>query len=260
MADYAHAAPDGEIAYVDEQPGVSSPSCERRGLYDGTLDRSSPPTHGEDAGRHGGWWHGTTIYDEQIAVPLVVKPRVASAGESPMPVSTSLDVAPTIHRAVGLAPAPTMQIVSCALRRSHGAAETAAEQAASRGRRASATRRTARSVAPSPAITTRDDGHLAARRPGEREDDRGRGRPSRRRWPRGAQTARAAARATLDVARRRTALNGARDTRTEDSTDWGWRDHADGATRRRDDATRQRSDHHQNDAAATAGASRRSAA
>jgi arylsulfatase A-like enzyme len=35
--------------------------------------------HGEEFHEHGGWWHGTTLYDEQIGVPLIVKPRAGGA-------------------------------------------------------------------------------------------------------------------------------------------------------------------------------------
>ena len=45
----------------------------RRGLYDNTLIVLTAD-HGEEFHEHGGWWHGTTLYDEQIGVPLIVKP------------------------------------------------------------------------------------------------------------------------------------------------------------------------------------------
>jgi hypothetical protein len=37
--------------------------------------------HGEEFGDHGGFWHGTTLYDEQVHVPLYVKlPKERRAG------------------------------------------------------------------------------------------------------------------------------------------------------------------------------------
>jgi arylsulfatase A-like enzyme len=66
--------------------------------------------HGEEFHEHGGWWHGTTLYDEQIGVPLIVKPpRGGAAGRVVDEFVTSLDIAPTILRAVGLPPPVTMQ-------------------------------------------------------------------------------------------------------------------------------------------------------
>src|SRR5207302_8432468 len=62
--------------------------------------------HGEEFQEHGGWWHGTTLYDEQIHVPLLVKPPGNSvAGRVIEELATSLDIAPTIVAAAG-APVP----------------------------------------------------------------------------------------------------------------------------------------------------------
>jgi arylsulfatase A-like enzyme len=108
MADTLRRAYDGEIAYLDEQLGRLVAGLERRGLYDGTLVVLTAD-HGEELHEHGGWWHGTTLYDEQLRVPLVVKPVRGVTGRVVDELATSLDVAPTILRAVGLAPAPTMQ-------------------------------------------------------------------------------------------------------------------------------------------------------
>jgi arylsulfatase A-like enzyme len=60
--------------------------------------------HGEEFHEHGGWWHGTTLYDEQLAVPLIVKPpRGGATGVVNDAMVSSLDVTPTIIKAAGLA-------------------------------------------------------------------------------------------------------------------------------------------------------------
>jgi len=53
--------------------------------------------HGEEFGEHGGLRHGQTLYQEQIHVPLVIKPPrgVAKSGTVGIAVSTA-DIAPTI--------------------------------------------------------------------------------------------------------------------------------------------------------------------
>src|SRR5207253_3039064 len=94
--------------YVDVHLGVLFDDFRRRGLYDQTLVVLTAD-HGEEFHEHGGWWHGTTLYDEQIHVPLIVKPPGAhgpgpagGAGRVLDELATSLDIAPTILAAAGL--------------------------------------------------------------------------------------------------------------------------------------------------------------
>lgn len=81
-----------------------------RGDYDNTLV-ALVADHGEEFYEHGGWWHGTTLFEEQIHVPLIVKrPRESRAGQrDPRPAMT-IDVAPTLLAAAAAPP----------LRDSHG--------------------------------------------------------------------------------------------------------------------------------------------
>jgi arylsulfatase A-like enzyme len=66
--------------------------------------------HGEEFHEHGGWWHGTTLYDEQTNVPLVIKPaRGGAAGRVEEALVGSIDIAPTVLRAAGLPIPPTVQ-------------------------------------------------------------------------------------------------------------------------------------------------------
>jgi hypothetical protein len=58
--------------------------------------------HGEEFGEHGGRYHGTTVYEEQVRVPLVVVgPGVASGRRVPTVVQT-IDLLPTALSALGI--------------------------------------------------------------------------------------------------------------------------------------------------------------
>src|SRR5262245_7758209 len=98
---------DGEIAYLDTHLGRLFGELKRRGLYDKTLIVLTAD-HGEEFHEHGGWWHGTTLYDEQIHVPLVLKPPAGGArGRVVEELTTSLDIAPTIIARAGI-PVPSV--------------------------------------------------------------------------------------------------------------------------------------------------------
>ncbi len=72
------------------------------GLYDKSLIVLTAD-HGEEFQEHGGWWHGQTLYQEQIAVPLIIKyPEALQAGTVVTDLARSLDIAPTILDAAGL--------------------------------------------------------------------------------------------------------------------------------------------------------------
>jgi arylsulfatase A-like enzyme len=64
--------------------------------------------HGEEFREHGGWWHGTTLYEEAVHVPLIIK-RAGSAnsGERRADPARSVDIAPTLMAAGGVPVAPS---------------------------------------------------------------------------------------------------------------------------------------------------------
>jgi arylsulfatase A-like enzyme len=100
---------DGEVRYLDEHLGRLVAGLRERGFYDDTIIVLTSD-HGEEFHEHGGWWHGTTLYDEQTHVPLVVKPaRGGARGVVVETMTTHLDVAPTILAAVGAPVPPVMQ-------------------------------------------------------------------------------------------------------------------------------------------------------
>jgi arylsulfatase A-like enzyme/uncharacterized membrane protein YbhN (UPF0104 family) len=100
----------GEIEYFDTRFGELLAELERRGLYDDTLIVLTAD-HGEEFHDHGGWWHGLTLYDEQIAVPLLAKwPANARPAPARWPAQVRLvDLAPTLLGAAGAAAPPGVQ-------------------------------------------------------------------------------------------------------------------------------------------------------
>jgi arylsulfatase A-like enzyme len=106
---------DGEVRYFDEHLGRLIDGLRARGLYDDTII-VLVADHGEEFHEHGGWWHGTTLYDEQTHVPLIIKPaRGGAHGVVVDTMTRNLDVAPTILAAVGAPVPPAMQGKALAL-------------------------------------------------------------------------------------------------------------------------------------------------
>ncbi len=101
----------GEIEYLDGNFGKLIAKLEADGLYDDTVIVLTAD-HGEEFHEHGGFWHGLTLYDEQIQVPLLIKwargvdgPRDgADSG-----IARLIDVGPTILGTAGIEVPDTMQ-------------------------------------------------------------------------------------------------------------------------------------------------------
>ena len=95
-ADRLRTLYDGEITFWDEHFGKLLASLKSKGLYD-DLTIVVTADHGEEFMDHGGFWHGTTLYDEQIHVPLFVKlPKGERAGTSVSHWVESVDIMPTL--------------------------------------------------------------------------------------------------------------------------------------------------------------------
>ena len=95
----------GEIEYLDANFGKLLAKLEAKGLYDDTVIVLTAD-HGEEFNEHGGFWHGLTLYDEQIHVPLLIKWAKAggSADEGAASgIARLIDVGPTL---LGLAGVP----------------------------------------------------------------------------------------------------------------------------------------------------------
>jgi arylsulfatase A-like enzyme/uncharacterized membrane protein YbhN (UPF0104 family) len=87
---------DGEIEFWDGHFGALIAELKKRNLYD-ALTIVVTADHGEEFMEHGGFWHGTTLYDEQLHVPLYVKlPNGERAGTKLSHWVESVDVLPTL--------------------------------------------------------------------------------------------------------------------------------------------------------------------
>jgi arylsulfatase A-like enzyme/uncharacterized membrane protein YbhN (UPF0104 family) len=107
----------GEIEYLDRNFARLLEKVRELGLWDRTLIVLTSD-HGEEFQDHGGFWHGLTLYDEQVRVPLIVK----WAGPGPRPADGApghpvglLDVAPTLLARAGAAVPPSFQGVDLAI-------------------------------------------------------------------------------------------------------------------------------------------------
>jgi arylsulfatase A-like enzyme/uncharacterized membrane protein YbhN (UPF0104 family) len=93
---------DGEISFWDESFGQLMAALKERGLYDDmTIVVTSD--HGEEFFEHGGYWHGTTLYDEALHVPLLVKlPGNEIRNTVVKHLVQSIDLMPSLLRIAGL--------------------------------------------------------------------------------------------------------------------------------------------------------------
>jgi len=88
----------GEIGYLDEQFGRLLQKLRELGIYDDTVI-VLVSDHGEEFQDHGGWWHGLTLYEEQMRVPMLVKWKKGERGaprDGRGPVRGLIDIAPTL--------------------------------------------------------------------------------------------------------------------------------------------------------------------
>lgn len=96
-----------EIEHMDRKLADFVDWLKANGHYDDTVIVITAD-HGEEFGEHGGFWHGTTLYEEQTHVPLIVKlAKNDLAGTRAGWQARLIDVAPTLTKLVGLAPADT---------------------------------------------------------------------------------------------------------------------------------------------------------
>jgi arylsulfatase A-like enzyme/uncharacterized membrane protein YbhN (UPF0104 family) len=105
IAGELHELYRGEVEYLDVNFGKLLAKLEAEGLYEDTVIILTSD-HGEEFNEHGGFWHGLTLYDEQIRVPLLIK--WARDGDSAdqgadSGIARLIDVGPTI---LGLASLP----------------------------------------------------------------------------------------------------------------------------------------------------------
>jgi arylsulfatase A-like enzyme len=94
-----------DASYLDGYLDTLFSRFKSLGLYDDSVIAVTAD-HGEEFQDHGGWWHGTSLYQEQVHVPLIVKrAHEERGGTVESGIARSLDIAPTLMAAAGL-PAP----------------------------------------------------------------------------------------------------------------------------------------------------------
>ncbi len=101
----------GEIEYLDANVGTLLSKLRELGLFENALIALTSD-HGEEFNEHGGFWHGLTLYEEQIHVPLLIKWPAGLANTPPAAATRLaglLDVAPTLLRSAGVAVPAAMQ-------------------------------------------------------------------------------------------------------------------------------------------------------
>ncbi|HJM43621.1 MAG: sulfatase [Nitrospinota bacterium] len=85
-----------EVRYLDTHIGKLIEYLKVRGLYDDSLIILTSD-HGEEFFEHNGWWHGTSLFEEQVRVPLIIKfPKGENAGKVHRGVVRLLDVPQTV--------------------------------------------------------------------------------------------------------------------------------------------------------------------
>jgi arylsulfatase A-like enzyme len=95
-ADALKALYRNEVKWVDTELGKFFDWMRQQEAWDDTLVVLTAD-HGEEFQEHGGWWHGITLYDEQIHVPLIMKPPGKDMAGARVPWQVrEIDVAPTI--------------------------------------------------------------------------------------------------------------------------------------------------------------------
>lgn len=100
-AAWLRALYEAELRYVDDRVGRVLDALRRSGRFDEALIVVASD-HGEEFFEHGGTAHGWTLYEEQLRVPLLIKPPGSRKGlRVDAPVGT-IDVAPTVLELAGV--------------------------------------------------------------------------------------------------------------------------------------------------------------
>ena len=89
---------DSEIASADD--AIGAVVREIRSVRPGAIVIATAD-HGEEFGEHGGRYHGTTVFEEQVRVPLLVDGPGVAPGTIPAAVQT-IDLLPTVLSALGI--------------------------------------------------------------------------------------------------------------------------------------------------------------
>ena len=101
MAKIFHDAYLDDVQRFDQSFAQLLDGLNKRGLLD-KVHVVLTSDHGEEFGEHGGYYHGQTLYEEMLNIPLVISgPAVTPARRSD--IARQVDIAPTIAGLFGLA-------------------------------------------------------------------------------------------------------------------------------------------------------------
>ena len=92
---------DAEVAVADAAFGELRAGLEQRGLWETTLVIVLAD-HGEEFHEHARWKHGSALYEETLAIPLIVRLPGAPVGQVSDGLARQVDVLPTVLEAAGL--------------------------------------------------------------------------------------------------------------------------------------------------------------
>lgn len=100
---------DAEIAYHDDQLAIFLDRLKALGLEQRTLFVVTAD-HGEEFYDHGSYGHGHTVYQELVHVPLMFRwPGVVEGGKRIGETASTVDIAPTVTAATGIAVPDVME-------------------------------------------------------------------------------------------------------------------------------------------------------
>ncbi len=98
---------DGGIRFTDDRLRELFAELDATGFLDHALVVITSD-HGEEFGEHGGLLHRDTLYEELLRVPLIFWGSALTTRGIDRRLVTTIDVAPTLLRAVGMEPDPRM--------------------------------------------------------------------------------------------------------------------------------------------------------
>ena len=101
------AAYQDDVTRLDQAIGELMDGLKARGLAD-KVNFVFTSDHGEEFGEHGGFYHGVTLYEEMLQIPLFMwGPQFPATRRSD--VARHIDIAPTIVGTFGLTSPPTWE-------------------------------------------------------------------------------------------------------------------------------------------------------
>ncbi len=100
---------DAEVALLDTRLRAFFAALERRGVLDDDTIIVFTADHGEEFRDHGRFLHGTSLFEDQIRVPLIVVGGGLPAGRVVDRDVSLVDVAPTLLAMLGLPPEPRFE-------------------------------------------------------------------------------------------------------------------------------------------------------